>query len=126
MAWKKVSPEVCRILEEAMAGYPAEKRKMFGSPTFFINNNMFAGAHEENLILRLSETDRGLIKAENDEVGPFEPMAGRPMKEYVALPEPLLADTEWLQGWLRRSFEFASGLPPKARKKKKAGKARKK
>ena len=31
---------------------------MFGSVTFFVNNNMFAGVHEDNVILRLSEADR--------------------------------------------------------------------
>jgi TfoX/Sxy family transcriptional regulator of competence genes len=119
MAWKKVSPAVCEILEESLAGFPAEKRKMFGSPTFFINNNMFAGAHEENLILRLTESDRRAIREENDEIVPFEPMAGRPMKEYVAIPEPLLAERDWLMGWIERSFSFASSLPPKEKKKKK-------
>lgn len=116
MGWKKVSPAVCAILEELMAGYPAESRKMFGSPTYFINNNMFAGAHEDNLILRLSPRDRSGIAAQRDEVGPFEPMPGRPMREYVALPEPLLADRDWLAGWVERSFSFASSLPPKEKK----------
>lgn len=123
MAWKKVSPEVCRILEEALAGYPAQKRKMFGSPTFFVNDNMFAGAHEENLILRLSEAHRAEIMTQKDEVGPFEPM-GRPMREYVAIPEPLLVDQEWFRTWLKRSFDFAASLPPKERKPSKAAKAR--
>ncbi len=119
MAWKKVSPAVCEVLEEILAGYPAEKRKMFGSPTFFINNNMFAGAHEDSLILRLSSRDREEIGADRDEAGPFEPLAGRPMREYVALPEPLLADREWLAGWVERSFSFTSSLPPKEKKPKK-------
>ncbi len=119
MAWKKVSPAVCDILEEALMGYPAQERRMFGSPSFFINNNMFAGAHEEYIFLRLSEQDRKEIMATSDEISLFEPLSGRPMREYVALPEPLLSDREWLQEWARRSFLFASSLPPKKKKEKK-------
>ena len=119
MAWKKVSPAVSVILDRLMAGYPAEKRHMFGSPTYFVNNNTFAGAHEDNLILRLSPRDREEIGRQRDGVGPFEPLAGRPMKEYVAIPEPLLSDRGWLDGWVEKAFSFASALPPKERKPKK-------
>lgn len=122
MAWKKVPPELKDLLEDVLAPYPAEQRFMFGSPTFFINNNMFAGAHEETIILRLSPEDRERIKAEHDEVGPFEPMKGRPMREYVALPEPITAQREVLEHWVERSFKFAAAMPPKPKKEKKSKK----
>lgn len=69
------------LLDDSLAGYICEKRKMFGCPAYFINNNMFAGMHGDFIILRLSEADRDEVKAKYDEVGQFEPFEDRPMKE---------------------------------------------
>ena len=41
--------------------YTCEKKKMFGSPVYFINRNMFAGVQADNLFIRLSEPDRAEI-----------------------------------------------------------------
>jgi hypothetical protein len=41
MEWKKTPEELVRFLDEKMAGVKAERRKMFGYPCYFINNNMF-------------------------------------------------------------------------------------
>ena len=113
MKWKKVTPELNAFLEEQMAAFKADRRPMFGALTYFVNGNMFAGIHEETIILRLSEKDRAEIMAEFDEVRLFEPMEGRPMKEYVALPEPVYSRSDPFQKWIRRSFEYASSLKPK-------------
>jgi len=113
MAWKKVSPELSQILAEAMTAFPAQKRIMFGCPAYFVNGNMFAGVHQDSLMIRLSEADQHELLRQNDEVSPFEPMPGRPMKEYLVLPTSLLEDAREFGQWLRRSFEYASSLPPK-------------
>jgi TfoX/Sxy family transcriptional regulator of competence genes len=86
---------------------------MFGAVTYFVNGNMFAGIHEDTIILRLSEKDRQEIMAADDEVKLFEPMEGRPMKEYVALPEPVYNQPDIFQRWLKRSYEYALSLKPK-------------
>jgi len=119
VAWKKVNEQMCEILDEALAPYDCEKRKMFGCPAYFINNNMFAGVHQDIIILRLSEQDRAEIRKEHDEIGPFEPFEGRPMKEYVGFPEPLASDADIFAPWVKRSFEWAVTLPPREKKKKK-------
>jgi TfoX/Sxy family transcriptional regulator of competence genes len=119
MKWKKVSPEMCDILEDALKGFACEKRPMFGTPAYFVNNNMFAGAWQDVIILRLSEKDRGEIAAVSDEVVPFEPMEGRPMREYVAVPEPFASDRREFAKWVERSYEFGRSLPPKEKKEKK-------
>jgi TfoX/Sxy family transcriptional regulator of competence genes len=119
MKWKKVSPEMCEILEGALKGYDCQKRPMFGTPAYFVNDNMFAGAWQDVIILRLSAADRDEIMGASDEVVPFEPMEGRPMKEYVAVPEPFASDKREFAGWLARSYEYARSLPPKVKKKKK-------
>jgi TfoX/Sxy family transcriptional regulator of competence genes len=121
MPWKKANPELIVLLEAQMKDFLAERRVMFGSPTFFIHGNMFAGVHEDNLILRLSQKDlESILSAPG--VKPFTPMGGRVMKEYAALPATLVKDTTTFKAWLKKSFAYAGSLPVKAKKggKKKA------
>jgi len=113
MAWKKANPALIEMLEEAVRNYDCDRRVMFGSPTFFVNGNMFAGVHEDTIILRLSEKDQQEVFAEYDEVKPFTPMAGRPMKEYAGLPESIAASGEVFGKWLGRSYRYAASLKPK-------------
>jgi TfoX/Sxy family transcriptional regulator of competence genes len=120
MPWEKASKELIELLERATADYRCDRKFMFGSPTFFINNNMFAGVHQRTVILRLSEDDREEIMRRHSEVGSFEPMSGRPMTEYIALPETLALDASVFAEWLERSYRYAASLParePKRRKK---------
>jgi len=60
------------------------RRKMFGYPAAFANGNLFIGLHQNDFIMRLSEEDRTRFRAEYGE-RIFEPMKGRPMREYVRL-----------------------------------------
>jgi TfoX/Sxy family transcriptional regulator of competence genes len=122
MAWESASAEQSLLLETALARFDCEKKMMFGGPAYFVNGNMFSGVHGRNILLRLDEADREAIEAAHDEVGPFEPM-GRPMKEYVALPEGLDLPAPELADWVGRSFTFAASLPPKEKKppKQRAG-----
>ena len=125
MPWKKVPPELCDLMAKALAALPAQKRMMFGGPAWFTaGGNLFAAAHQDNVILRLSETDRKALLSESDEAALFEPLPGRPMKEYVALPESLYQEAKWLDKWLHRSFTYASTLPIKEKKPKTRGSKR--
>lgn len=122
MAWEKASVELIKLLEQSMVNYRCDRKVMFGSPTFFVNNNMFAGVHQDTIIIRLSEQDRQKIQSRYDEAAPFEPMEGRIMKEYIALPESLCHNAGILQEWLTRSYRYALSLPfkePKRSKRKK-------
>lgn len=116
MAWQKVSVEMVKILDEALLSSGAERRIMFGSPAYFVNNNMFAGAHQDAIILRLSEDDRVALTTQYDEVAPFEPMEGRPMREYVVVPEAVYEDPGLFGAWLAKGQAYAASLPPKERK----------
>ena len=91
---------------------------MFGCPAYFVNNNMFASVHQDNIILRLSVKERREIKSKYDESEPFEPMKGSVMKEYMTIPEELYNDPEELNKWLHRSFKFTSSMPLKKKKAK--------
>ncbi|MDP2720015.1 MAG: TfoX/Sxy family protein [Dehalococcoidia bacterium] len=113
MAWKKANPDLITILEKSLSDFQCDRKFMFGSPTFFVRNNMFAGVHQDTIIMRLSEKDREELFKLYDEVSLFEPMEGRPMKEYVALPEEICIQAEILREWLGRSFTYVSSLPPK-------------
>ena len=48
----------------------------------------------------------------------FAPMAGRVMKEYVALPESLIRDREKLCAWVGKALVHGESLEPKAAKAK--------
>lgn len=114
MAWKKAAQGLVETFEAVRPRAPAEARQMFGYPCCFVNGNMFMGLHEDRMILRLDETERErLLAMEGAE--PFEPMPGRPMREYVVVPPALLTDHPTLRGWVDRSLAYARALPPKGK-----------
>lgn len=121
--WKKPSEAMGEYLAEAVEGLDCQPRKMFGCPCYFVNNNMFCGVHEDTIIMRLSPADRTRIMEENDEVGLFDPMGGRPMKEYVAIPDTIASDEADFLPLIRSSYAYASALPPKQPRKKKKKKS---
>jgi TfoX/Sxy family transcriptional regulator of competence genes len=117
--WRKSSPELIAIFESLAPGDPAvQERKMFGWPARFINGNMFAGLHEESMILRLSEEDRRAFLALKS-AAIFESMPGRPMREYVVVPTAMLQKKAELEKWAAKALTYGSSLPPKAARKKK-------
>lgn len=119
MAWRKSPPGLVQFIADATAPFEAAKKMMFGYPAYFVNNNLWAALHQEDFILRLAEADREEIQSGEDPARPFEPMAGRRMKEYVALPASVLDDADLLNHWLARGYDFVAALPPKVVKNKK-------
>ena len=119
--WRKPDEELVRRLDETVAAIafdkPVDYRPMFGCPAYFTGGNLFAGVWQETLMLRLSEDDRAEVTAAGG--GPFEPMPGRPMKEYVALPPAMVADPDAAAAWVRKAAAYAASLPPKKKKPRK-------
>jgi TfoX/Sxy family transcriptional regulator of competence genes len=116
MQWSKSPPELVELFDEVAPKAPAvERKKMFGYPAAFTGGNMFAGLHQDSLVLRLPPDDFAEFLA-LDGATPFEPMAGRPMKGYAVAPEALLKDKPVLARWLERSFEAAAKMPVKEKK----------
>ena len=116
--------ELVRSFEDAMKEFPAaEPRKVFGYPAAFVNGQMFAGLHQDHMILRLPEAARIKFLAEY-KTGLFEPMPGRPMREYVLLGEGTVADEARLAGWLNEAFVYAASLPAKEPKPRAAKRSR--
>ena len=92
MAWTKSPQSLIDLFETSVpSGTSVSRRKMFGYPAAFANGNLFIGLHQNDFIIRLSDKDRARFSAEFGERR-FEPMPGRPMREYVRLPDELLAD----------------------------------
>ena len=111
-AWRKSPEELVARFADAVAGIEGlEQRKMFGYPAAFVGGNMTTGLHQESWIVRLPEP----IRRERLDAGwsIFEPMPGRPMREYVALPGEVIADPEQARAWVERAVEHVRGLPPK-------------
>jgi TfoX/Sxy family transcriptional regulator of competence genes len=115
--WRRAPAELVEFFITTLQLFPeAEPRRMFGYPCAFINGQMFTGVHQESMILRLSPEDRQRFLQQH-EAALFEPMPGRPMKEYVVVPPTVLADADQLESWLEKSLAYAKSLPPKERKK---------
>ena len=113
MKWQKSSQWLVDLFESMMPGPPAVQRKMFGYPAGFVNGNMFMGLFQESMILRLSTGPREeFLKVHDARI--FEPMAGRPMREYVSVPQPLMRDTKELASWVAKALEYGASLKPKS------------
>ncbi len=123
MAWKKTPQGLVELFHELLPRDPrAERRKMFGYPCSFVNGNLWAGLHQDDLLLRLDEASRKELLM-NPEAHTFEPMSGRPMREYVVVPPSMHEDVDELQRWIDRAFAFGLALPAKTPKLATRGRA---
>ena len=119
--WTKSPPDLINLFHAALPKDPSvEPRKMFGFDCAFVNGNMFTGLHQADLMLRLPEAEREALLA-LPEARPFEPIRGRPMREYVVVPASLHADRRALGRWMAKALRYAASLPrkPKAAAKPK-------
>ena len=119
MQWKKTPPQLVASFDRAAPKDPRVVRKpMFGYPALFLNGNMFAGTFQNKIVARLSEADRQ--KAITNGVKQFEPMPGRPMKEYIVVPATDVGTPAALRSWIARAHRHALTLPAKAEPVRKA------
>lgn len=111
MAWKKSPPELIAAFENAKPKDPSvQARPMFGYPALFLNGNMFAGTYQDKIVVRLGE-ERAIAGAKTAKS--FEPMPGRPMKEYVVVPDAVVKSPAKLRAWVDRAHAYATKLPAK-------------
>lgn len=100
---------------QAIADVPdVERRQMFGYPAAFTRSQMFASLFQDQMIVRLSEVDRRALAQEGGR--PFEPMPGRPMREYVTVPEAIRESPAAVRKWLVKAQAYAASLPPKKKR----------
>ncbi len=114
--WKKVPPELIIRFDAALpqAG-DVQRRQMFGCPCAFVNGNMFAGLHEDRLMVRVPDE-----AAAHPAV-----ILGKTMKEYALLPGAVGLSAKALSAWIERGYRYTRGLPPKPPKVPKASRAAK-
>jgi TfoX/Sxy family transcriptional regulator of competence genes len=105
-------PLVRQFLDAIAAIADAQVRKMFGYPAAFRSGNLFAGLFQDALIVRLPPADRAALLAHAG-ARPFEPMPGRPMREYVVVPPKIVRTRAALRRWLAKASAYAGSLPPK-------------
>ena len=114
-AWRKSPPELVERFEAATAGIEGlERRQMFGYPAGFIGDNMVTGLHRESWIVRLSEDERTPRMAAGWTT--FEPMKGRPMRAYLALPAEVATDPDAAREMVELAAAFVRTLPAKVPK----------
>jgi TfoX/Sxy family transcriptional regulator of competence genes len=118
VAWTKSPPSLIDLFEKSVpSAASVSRRQMFGYPAAFANGNLFIGLHQNDFIIRLSENDRARFSAAFGERR-FEPIPGRPMREYVRLPDELLADPRRRASWINLSLRYAEAIAPKAKSPK--------
>jgi TfoX N-terminal domain len=111
--FRKSPPElVARFAELAEQAPDAVRKQVFGYPALVVGGNMFMALHQESLILRLSDDDRSEF-AQRFGPSTFEPMPGRPMREYVVVPSGIVEGPD-VDDWIARALAYANRLPPKS------------
>ena len=124
MAWKKSSPQsverfVSALPEEAAGG----RRKMFGYEACFVNGGFWTGMYQDDVVIKLPPEVKGQTKA-LAAAKPFDPMGGRPMKNWWVIPRAVSESPKKLQGLLGTTYGPVAAAPPdkqaRAKKPKKA------
>ena len=122
MATKKVTapPEkvlLYRRLLDAVDG--VDTKSNFGSAYTAVNGNMYTMISKHGVVgIRLPEPDRSaFLEKYSTDLFRGDP-AWPPAKEFVAVPDDLLAETETLIPYLEASLRYALALKPKPSKAK--------
>lgn len=121
MAWtKSAEAPVARFDAMAPDAPGVAQRQMFGYPAVFVNGNLFMSLFRDHMVLRLSVDDmQSFIDTCNTQ--PFDPMGGRPLKQYAVVPDRVAQDDAVPGEWAAKTLAHA-GSPPKKAKKKRAPK----
>lgn len=88
------------------------RRPMFGNVAAFADGQMFLCLFGSDIAVRLDAEGREELLAISGS-SPFEPVKGRPMKEYVVLPAGWRKKPDLTHLWVKRSLTYAAALPPK-------------
>jgi hypothetical protein len=122
MAQKKVSAppdkvELYRKLLSSVEGI--DTKSNFGSAYTAINGNMYTMISKHRVVgIRLPEPERSVfMKEHSTDLYRGDP-AWPPAKEFVAVPDDMLADTKALKPYLELSLRYVQTLKPKPAKAK--------
>lgn len=118
--WPNMDKELEERIDGLVSTLPLRRKKMFGTSAWFLESNdrMLAGVWSDGIMVRLGETEAAEL-IENGQAEQFDPMGGRPMREYVYLNSETIAEDSNLVEWIERAAGFTSTLPAKKKKAKK-------
>jgi hypothetical protein len=91
-------------LAESFAARGATRSKMFGMPVLKAGGKVFAGTYGDAMTFKLGPDDLERARTLTG-VEAFEPMKGRPMKEWVLVP---LAQAKRWSDLAERAFDYLS------------------
>jgi hypothetical protein len=91
-----------------------DRRSNFGAAYTAVNGNMYSMISKHGLVgIRLPEPERAaFIERYDTELFSGDP-AWPPAREFVAVPDWLLSDTEALRPYLEQALRYAASLKPK-------------
>jgi TfoX/Sxy family transcriptional regulator of competence genes len=113
MHWERSPADLTARFEAVTDRHPdIRRRKMFGEIAGFVNGNLVTGLHAGRWFVRLVGDQKAEAMALPG-ARPFEPMAGRPMGDYVVLPPDVVDDDATLSGWIERAIEVGKSLKAK-------------
>ncbi|MFG2836981.1 TfoX/Sxy family protein [Streptomyces zaomyceticus] len=100
-----------RIREELGERPDLTEKRMFGGLAFLLGGNMTVGVVGQELIARVGpeHAEEALARPE---ARPMD-FTGKPMRGWVTVAGPALADDRVLGHWITTALGFASTLPPK-------------
>ena len=111
-SFSKSPPELVERFAAVMEGYPdAVRKKMFGYPAAFVGGNMATGLFADQWVVRLPDGEIEAARAAG--AGSFEPIPGKPMKAFVAIPAADVDDDAALRTWVERGLAHAGSMPAK-------------
>ncbi len=118
--WPNMDKELEERIDGLVGAMPLRRKKMFGTSAWFLESNdqMIAGVWGDGIMVRVGETDAGTLM-ESGEAEQFDPMGGRPMREYVYLDSARIAEDSDLVEWVERAAAFTSSMPAKKKKSRK-------
>ena len=101
----KTAEDHYKDVAEALADDGAVSSQMFGMPSLKINGKAFAGLYEDAMVFKLTGEPHKKALAERG-AKLFEPMAGRPMKEWVQVP---MASAKQWKVYAEQAMKYVSG-----------------
>jgi TfoX/Sxy family transcriptional regulator of competence genes len=111
-SFTKSPPELVARFGAVLERYPDVVRKqMFGYPAAFVGGNMATGLFADRWVVRLPDAEVDAAKAAG--AGSFEPVPGRPMKAFVAVPPEDVEDDARIARWVERGLATAAAMPAK-------------
>ena len=111
----KATSGAMELFAELSAGMDGERKPMFGCPCLFLHGNMVSGTYADRVFFRLVRDGQAAVMESRPDVRPFEPMAGRSMRDYLEM-DATEANRPALAELLARSWVQAQDLPAKVKK----------